>query len=94
MAISAFQRATKSILAHLGEDAFLRGSVPCKANIERSVQITGDDGLVYERDVATIGNDHAPVVGDTLTGHPFGNYKLDRKFADNGFSSRFILLSI
>lgn len=90
MGISAFQRMTKSVLALLGEDAFLRGTVPCKVNIERSVQVTDDNGLVYERDVATIDLTHNPQVGDALQ-HPAGNFVLDRRFQDNGYSARFIL---
>lgn len=87
--LTAFQRMTSSVLALLGEDAFLRTTVECKVNIERSVQVTIDD-LVYERDVATIDNQHAPAVGDRLT-HPWGEFVLDRKFQDNGYSTRFIL---
>lgn len=93
MGISAFQRMTKSVLALLGEDAFLRGTVPCKVNIERSVQLTDENGLVYERDVATIDNEHNPEAGNALQ-HPAGNFVLDRKFQDNGFSSRFILRKV
>lgn len=89
MALSAFQRMTNSVLALLGEDAFLRTTVPCKVNVERSVQVTLDDA-VYERDVATINNDLNPAVGDRLT-HPFGEFVLDRRFQNNGYSSRFIL---
>lgn len=88
--IGAFQRMTGSVLALLGEDAFLRGTVPCKVNVEHSVQVTAEDGLVYERDVATIDKAVNPAVGDTLT-HPDGNYILDRRFQDNGYSIRFIL---
>lgn len=91
MAISAFQRMTKGVLALLGEDAFLRGTPAGKVNIEHSVQVTDEDGLVYERSVATIDNQYAPAVGDLLT-HPEGTFKLDRRFADNGYSTRFILM--
>ncbi len=81
---------TQSVLSLLGQDAFLRSTIPCKVNIERSVQVTEGD-MIYERDVATIDNRHSPAVGDRLT-HPFGEYKLDRKFQDNGYSTRFILI--
>lgn len=89
MSSSAFERMTQSVLFLLGQDAFLRQTVPCRVNIERSVQVTIDD-MVYERDVATIANQHAPAVGDRLT-HPFGEYILDRKFKDTGYSTQFIL---
>lgn len=87
--VSAFQRMTQGVLALLGEDAFLRTSVACKVNIEKGVQVTIDD-MVYERDVATISNDVDPKVGDRLT-HPMGEFVLDRKFQNNGYSTRFIL---
>lgn len=90
MGLSAFQRMTKSVLALLGEDAFLRGTVACKVNIEHSVQLTDENGLVYERDIATIDRAHDPQIGDSLS-HPDGNYVLDRRFQDNGYSIRFIL---
>lgn len=91
MTISAFQRMTKSVLTFLGEDAFLRTTVPCRVNIEHSVQVTDEDGMVYERSVATIDKALEPKVGDALA-HPDGNFTLDRRFADNGYSVRFVLL--
>lgn len=83
---------TQGVLAALGEDSFLRGSVPCCVNIEHGVQVIGsDDNLVVERSVATIDIALLPKVGDTLT-HPDGAYKLDAVFADNGASRRFVLI--
>lgn len=91
--LAVFQRMTKDILAVLGEDSFLRGTVPCRVNIEHGVQIVGIDGtMVVERDVATINIALLPKVGDTLSG-PSGNYKLDALFSDNGYSRRFILIN-
>lgn len=89
MSISAFQRMTQSVLSLLGQDAFLRTTVACKVNIERSVQVAEGD-MVYERDIATIDNSLNPTLGDRLS-HPFGEFVLDRKFQDNGFSTRFIV---
>ena len=89
MSISAFQRMTKSVLTLLGQGAFLRGTVPCTVNVEKSVQVSIDD-VIYERDVATIDNTVNPAVNDTLS-HPFGEYVLDRKLQNNGYSTRFIL---
>ena len=78
----------------MGEDSFLRGSVPCRVNVEHGVQVIGtDDNMVMERSVATVGSEHVPKVGDLLA-HPDGNYKLDTIFADNGSSKRFILLKV
>lgn len=83
---------TNGILAVLGEDSFLRGSVSCRVNIENGVQVIGhDDNVVVEKDVATIDIEFNPKVGDTLTG-PSGSFKLDALFSDNGYSRRFILI--
>lgn len=81
---------SQGVLNLLGQDSLLRGSVSCKVNVETGVQVSIDD-VVYIRDVATISNDHSPVVGDSLD-HPFGQYNLDRKLQSNGFSTRFILI--
>lgn len=89
MSISAFERMTKSVLTLLGQDAFLRTTVACKVNVEKGVQVTVDE-MVYERDVATIDNAHNPAIGDRLS-HPFGEFVLDRKLQNNGYSTRFIL---
>ena len=78
----------------MGEGSFLRGSVPCRVNIEHGVQVIGtDDNTVVERSVATIALSHSPKVGDALT-HPDGAYRLDTIFSDNGNSRRFILLRV
>lgn len=105
--LAVFQRMTKGVLAILGEDSFLRGSVPCRVNIEHGVQITGPDGFtVLERSVATVpmttdvtvGSVTSqvavnPKVGDVLT-HPEGTFKLDVETADNGTSRRFVVLRL
>lgn len=83
---------SKVVLALLGEDSLLRGTVPCRVNIEHGVQVIGnDENVVVEKDVATIESVHNPKVGDTLV-HPDGAYKLDAQFSDNGASRRFILI--
>lgn len=90
--LAVFQRMTKGILAVLGEDSLLRGTVSCRVNIENGVQVVGhDDNTVVEKDVATIDIEFDPRVGDTLTG-PNGSFKLDALFLDNGYSRRFILI--
>lgn len=88
--MNAFQRMSQGVLNLLGEDSTLRGTVPCKVNVEKGVQVSIDD-MIYERDVATISNDLNPVVGDSLD-HPFGQYNLDRKLQSNGYNTRFILI--
>ena len=90
--LALFTQMTKGVLAVLGEDSLLRGTVECKVNIEHGVLVTGlDDNVVCERSVATIAIEHVPKVGDTLT-HPDGSYKLDTLYADTGTSRRFILI--
>jgi hypothetical protein len=92
--IGAFKRMSKGVLAMLGEDSLLRGE-PCgKVNIEHGVQVVGtDNDVVIERSVATIDNDFAPKVKDTLT-HPDGTYRLDAIYQNNGANPRFILLKL
>ena len=90
--LAVFQRMTKGVLAVLGEDSLLRGTVACRVNIENGVQVIGnDENVIVEKDVATIDIVHNPKVGDIFTG-PNGTYRLDALFADNGYSRRFILL--
>lgn len=94
MAIAAFQRMTSAVLAILGEDALLRGTVACRVNIEHGVQVTGEDGMtVLERSIATIASSSDPKVGDALM-HPEGSYRLDVQTGNNGHSKRFILLPV
>lgn len=78
----------------MGEDSFLRGSEPCRVNIEHGVQVIGTEhDVVVERSVATIAGSALPKVGDTLT-HPEGTFRLDALFSDNGALRRFILLKV
>lgn len=92
--LELFQRATAGVLSILGEDSVLRGTVPCKVNIEHGVQLAGyDDNVVVDKDVATIDKTHNPKVGDSLT-HPDGNFKLDAKIEDKGAYARFVVLKV
>lgn len=94
MAHPAFQRMTQAVLAVLGEDCLLRGTEPCRVNIECGVQVTGPDGMtVTEKSIATIAADLNPKVGDALA-HPAGNFRLDVETGNNGHSKRFILLPV
>lgn len=78
----------------MGEDSFLRGSVPCRVNIEHGVQVIGsDDNVVVERSIATIPHAVSPKVDDMLA-HPDGNYKLDVVYQDSGVNKRFILIKV
>ena len=99
--LSAFKRLTQGVLSLTGEDSFLRGTIPCKVNIEHGVQFGGDGSeaasyrgeVVLEKSVATFDKLLLPMVGDELS-HPDGNYVLDTKAADNGYSIRYILRPI
>lgn len=94
MTLAIFHRMTQCVLAILGEDALLRGNVPCRVNIEHGVQVTDPDGMtVLERSVATIPSSVNPKVGDALT-HPEGDYRLDVETGNTGYSKRFILLPV
>jgi hypothetical protein len=90
--LSVFTRMKEGVLAVMGEDSFLRGTVPCRVNIEHGVQVVGiDENTVVERSVATIDGALNPKCGDTLV-HPDGSYKLDAVFNNNGVAGRFILI--
>ncbi len=89
--IGAFQRASQSILAVLGQDAFLRGEpTPHKVNIEHGVDVVNDDQLVQQRDIGTFPLAAAPKIGDTVV-HPDGTYEIDSLHQDNGVNKRYIL---
>lgn len=92
--LSAFQRAGKSILAVLGQDAFLRGEMtPVRINIEHGVDVYNDGQLVGQKDVATIPIEAQPRIGDRLV-HPDGTYTLDNLYQDNGVNKRYVLLAV
>ena len=92
--LELFRAATAAALDILGGDSMLRGSVPCKVNIEHGVQLAGlDENMVVDRDVATIDKQYNPRVGDSLT-HPDGNYTLDVKIEDKEAYARFVVLKV
>lgn len=90
----AFERLAQSVLRRLGQDALLlqgSASIPCRANVERGVQVMGAyDDAVFVRDVATLESSLGAKVGDELR-HPMGNFVLDGLLADNGYTQRFTL---
>lgn len=92
--IGAFQRASASILAVLGQDAFFRGEpTPHKVNIEHGVQVTDDDQMISQRDIATIPLAALPKKGDTFV-HPDGTYFVDKLYQDNGANKRYIVTKV
>lgn len=103
MPLPAFQRLTERLLVHLGEPAVLRGEVvdPQRlVNVERGVELAGFYGEVTAiRTVATITNVDTPKKGDTLDlvdvdGNVIESYKLDVLLSSNGYSTRFILVTV
>lgn len=106
---SVFGRMAQGVLSVLGEDALLRGAVPCKINIEHGVQLTGMDGesaayrgdLVVNRDVATVLKTHDPKAGDIFTfavdgggPHAGQSWRLETMIEDNGFTRRYVALQV
>lgn len=103
---SVFGRMTESVLSLLGEDALLRGAVPCKVNIEHDVQLVGMDAeraqsrgdLVTNSDVATIAKRHNPKGGDSVvfaagtSPHAGRSFRLETMIEDNGYSRRYIVI--
>lgn len=102
---SVFGRMTESVLSLLGEDALLRGAVPCKVNIEHDVQLTGMDGeraanrgdLYVNSDVVTIAKRHNPKGGDAVVfvgdgPHTGRSFRLETMIEDNGYSRRYIVI--
>jgi hypothetical protein len=100
---AAFSRLTERVLAHLGQDSFLREAPePHRISIKHGVQFAGygdesasrrgngDYDLTVERSVAFIDKRLSPKVGDRLQ-HPDGDYDLDTLHADNGVMLQFIL---
>lgn len=65
MAVAAFKRLHDRLLAHLGEEAILRGVTPCKVNVIRDEQVTQGD-VTFERTTVTLLNILTPVPGDTV----------------------------
>lgn len=106
---SVFGRMAQGVLSVLGEDALLRGAVPCRINIEHGVQLTGMDGeaasyrgdLVVEKDVATILKTADPKSGDTITflstgtgPHAGKTYRLEVMIEDNNVTRRYVVLEV
>lgn len=94
MPIGAFERASQSILAVLGKDAFLRGEpTPYKVNIEHGVDTVNDDQMIAQRDVGTFPLAANPKIGDIVV-HPDGTYQIDNLYQDNGVNKRYVLRKV
>lgn len=106
-AAAILARAARRVLSVIGEDAVLRGDIPCKALIERDVQVQRDigDTKFFESavtavvDVAGIDATLAPRKGDTLVVNfelpPASvTYRLDAPLKNSGRIARFTLLKL
>jgi hypothetical protein len=92
MASDPFARMSDRLLARLGGEAVLRGSVPCNANVEHGVAVTGEYGEVTSyRTLVHIQSALNPRSGDTLVVSGT-NYTLDTKESDDGYTTRFFVL--
>jgi hypothetical protein len=87
-------RAAERILARMGEDAFLRGTLETIVNIQQDVEMTDAEGNVaYIRHLARIPSKHAPQKGDTLAVGA-DNYVLDARVDDDGYFARYVLRKV
>jgi hypothetical protein len=88
---AAQARATTRLLAHVGENAVLRGSEPCEAAIQHGIVVEGLYGEVsVYRTVAFISESLNPRAGDTLT-VGLKDYVIDAVDSGNGYLTRVIL---
>lgn len=92
MTAATFSRMVDSILAHLGEDALLRGSVSTRAHVEYNVQMVDRHGNVFvAQHVITLAKNNSPAPGDSVL---IGGvtYTLETMTDDNNFAVRFVAL--
>lgn len=94
MSLPVFTRATRSVLARLGQDALLRGSATqFKVHIERRVEIVDANGDLTTADwTATFDVTENPAIDDVLVVAGEGTFRLEAELANNGYSRRFVLL--
>lgn len=105
---SVFGRMAQGVLSVLGENALLRGTVPCKINIEHGVQLSGMDSenasyrgdLVVARSVASVLKSMEPRGGDSFTfadnsgPHAGQTWRLETMIEDNGYIRRYTVLKV
>lgn len=97
---AVFARLTKTVLAHLGEDGFLRDSEPVKVHVDRNIEMVDREGNVFvathvltlDNSVNALPNDSLEVNFKDATGAVVltENFTLERRVDDNGYSTRFI----
>lgn len=87
-----FARMHDRLLAQLGQEAVLRGTVPCKVNIEHGVGIQGEYGEVAgHRTLVYVASNLTPREGDSLQVGT-KSYSLDSLESDDGYTARFFVL--
>lgn len=84
-----FARMHERLFAHLGEEAVLRGSTPCRVNVERDVEVMGQYGEVAARRTLI----HIPAALNPKSGEVITiglkSYVLDGLESDDGYAARF-----
>lgn len=95
MTLSVFDRAAKSVLSRLGEDALLRSAPTAhKVDIDRDMQVYDREGNVRVAEyVATIHREDAPEPGNTLVVGA-DSFVLETRLDDDGYVQRFILRKV
>jgi hypothetical protein len=95
-----FRRAVQKGLAVLGQPCLLQGT-PCgSVNIARNVQVyaaaldQANDNHVVRADVASIGVEFSPKVGQILEHSLHGRFKLTRLADDDGHKRKFIVVAL
>lgn len=100
--LDLFQTMGDSVLALLGEDAFLAGSTtPIPINIEKAVELAGIGSeqatyrgdLVVRRDIASIHAKYNPVAGQTFVQQGV-TYALEHLVDDDGVFRQFVIRKI
>lgn len=87
---AVFARLTKTVLAHLGEDGFLRDSEPVKVHVDRNIEMVDREGNVFiATHVLTLDNSANALPNDSVRTDA-ENFTLERRVDDNGYSTRFI----
>lgn len=93
----ALLRATQRVLSRAGEDSVLRGEIvdpPIRAHIEHDVEMSdGMGNVMFAQLVVSIASSLNPQSGDSFSQDGV-DYKLDAKIADNGYTSRFVLVKV
>lgn len=87
-----FARMHDRLLSHLGSEAVLRGTTPCRVNVEHGVAVTGEYGeVVGHRTLVHIQSSLQPRSGDALAVGT-KTYALDSLESDDSYYARWFVL--